>query len=280
MIDKQLQQKINMSIKLLQLYNDSSNPICISYSGGKDSDVILQLAKEAGINYVSIYKNTTIDPPGTIQHVREMGVEIMQPRNGITFFKLIDKYGYPSRWRRYCCRFLKEYKTNDKVVIGVRKDESTKRRQMYNEPTECRYFGKEHVEQVYPILEWTNDDVKCFIEDRGIRCAPVYYDEVGEFHVERRLGCMCCPIKSHKNVIEDFKNHPNIIRAYLRHGKIYLDSHKDNEKLAQAYNGDQYAYFYRHFFAPTRSMFEQTKLTIFGQLNYKEELEAIFGIKL
>lgn len=35
----------------------------LSYSGGKDSDVILELAKMSGIPFRPIYKKTTIDPP-------------------------------------------------------------------------------------------------------------------------------------------------------------------------------------------------------------------------
>ena len=68
----ELQKKIDFAIRLLKAYDDPQNPVEIAYSGGKDSDVILQLAKEAGINFRAIYKNTTIDPPGTIKHVKDM----------------------------------------------------------------------------------------------------------------------------------------------------------------------------------------------------------------
>lgn len=86
MITKELQTKIDRSIRLLQsVQKGYDGEIEVAYSGGKDSDVILQLAKEAGIRYRAIYKNTTIDPPGTIAHVKRMGVEIRRPKN--TFFK-------------------------------------------------------------------------------------------------------------------------------------------------------------------------------------------------
>ena len=74
MISEDLQKKIDQSVKLLQSVGArTEGPIEIAYSGGKDSDVILQLAKEAGISYRAIYKNTTIDPPGTIKHVQAGG---------------------------------------------------------------------------------------------------------------------------------------------------------------------------------------------------------------
>lgn len=64
MLNEQLQKKVKQSIKLLQsVQKRYDGEIEIAYSGGKDSDVILQLAKEAGIRYRAIYKNTTIDPP-------------------------------------------------------------------------------------------------------------------------------------------------------------------------------------------------------------------------
>ena len=82
MLNEQLQKKVKQSIKLLQsVQKRYDGEIEISYSGGKDSDVILQLAKEAGIKYIAIYKNTTIDPPGTLQHVREMNVEILRAKD-------------------------------------------------------------------------------------------------------------------------------------------------------------------------------------------------------
>lgn len=182
MINEQLYKKIDQSIRLLQSVQKRYNgEIELAYSGGKDSDVILQLAKEAGIRYRAIYKNTTIDPPGTISHVKEMGVEIIRPKEN--FFQLIAKKGFPNRFSRFCCEVLKEYKILDKTVIGVRKAESRARKERYNEPTECRYFSakkeENHVEQIYPILEWTDEDVRDFILDRGLKLAPLYYDMGG-----------------------------------------------------------------------------------------------------
>lgn len=182
MLNEQLQKKVKQSIKLLQsVQKRYDGEIEIAYSGGKDSDVILQLAKEAGIKYRAIYKNTTIDPPGTLGHVREMGVEILRAKT--SFFHLVAQKGFPSRFTRFCCEKLKEYKVFDKSIIGVRKAESRKRNEIYNEPTECRYYGakkeENHVEQIYPILEWTDEDVRDFIIDRKLKLAPIYYNSGG-----------------------------------------------------------------------------------------------------
>lgn len=42
--------------------------------------MILELARMSGVEYRAIYKNTTIDPPGTIKHARDNGVEVIQPK--------------------------------------------------------------------------------------------------------------------------------------------------------------------------------------------------------
>lgn len=195
MITEDLQKKIDRAIRLLRgVQNGYDGEIEVAYSGGKDSDVLLQLAKEAGIRYRAIYRNTTIDPPGTIAHVELLGAEIRRPQE--SFFQLVAKKGFPNRFSRFCCEKLKEYKVMDKCIMGVRKSESSKRNLRYNEPTQCRWYGRKteanHVEAIYPILDWTDDDVLAFVEDRQLMLAPVYYTNRGQIDVSKRLGCMCC----------------------------------------------------------------------------------------
>lgn len=85
-----ISKKVERAIKLLQsIPQHDDEPIEIAYSGGKDSDVILELARMAKINFKAIYKCTTIDPPGTIRHCVENGVQIVRPQQ--TFFQLIEK---------------------------------------------------------------------------------------------------------------------------------------------------------------------------------------------
>ena len=114
-----LDRKIEFAINLLKSIPTDDGPIEVCYSGGKDSDVILELAKMSGINYRAIYKNTTIDPRGTLQHVREMGVEVLQPKEN--FFNLVRRKGMPSRFARFCCEILKEYPILPRAIIGDRK---------------------------------------------------------------------------------------------------------------------------------------------------------------
>lgn len=174
-----LDKKIEQAKRLLRLAEDEAashgQPVEISYSGGKDSDIILHLAREAGINHRAIYKMTTIDPAGTIQHCREAGAEILKPKR--SFFELIQTSGFPTRRARFCCDRLKEYKVLEVAVQGIRRSESHDRERRYSEPTICRIYGskKNHVSVYLPILEWTEDDVKQYIEANAIHCHSIYY---------------------------------------------------------------------------------------------------------
>lgn len=274
-----LDNKIRKAVKLIQLSApEDGSPIEVAYSGGKDSDVILQLVKESGVNYRAIYKNTTIDSKGTMKHVREMGAEVVNPEKG--FFQIIKESGYPDRFRRMCCSRLKEYKILDKCVMGVRKEESTKRAKIYKEPTACRYYGskKNHVEAIYPILDWTLQDVSDFLKDRNIRCADVYYDKDGNFHPERRLGCMGCPLASRKKRIEQFKENIPLLRAYIRAGQTYMDTHPQ-ASLHKKYN-NAYEYMARELFFNKQEEWEQYKNGLFETIDCKEFMEKYFNAKL
>lgn len=271
-----LDKKIERSIKFLQIACKGKD-VELAYSGGKDSDVILELAKMAGIDYRAIYKNTTIDPPHTIAHCKSKGVEIIPPKK--TFAKIIQENGLPTRWSRFCCKFLKEYKIGDKVITGVRRSESRKRAERYKEPTQCRVYPKgERVEIFMPILEWSNEDVKEFIAERGIKCHPLYYDEEGNFHVERRLGCLCCPLISKKKRIEDFKKYPNMIKFYARNAKIFLDTHPHSK--AKLYCKNEWEMVYMNIFAQSKAEFDATMQTdLWGnRFDCEKAIKEYFGL--
>ena len=267
---EELQNKIRQSIKLLQTTCGGKDNVELAYSGGKDSDVILQLAKEAGIKFTPRYKNTTIDPPGTIKHCKDNGVEILQPKE--SFFEIVKKAGYPNRFHRLCCARLKEYPTeSDTVIVGIRRDESKSRKKRYLEPTICRvYSKKKRVQQILPILYWTQDDVRMFIEDRNIKCHPIYYDENGFFHAERRLGCEGCPLMSQKKRVEFFKDNPRWLKAWVRAGHDFYHQRSLNE----------YEMMVGMLFYKSIRELNEIQNGLFGKMDCKRLLEERFGIKL
>ena len=208
-----LNRKIDFAIKLLRSIPQDGT-IELSYSGGKDSDVILELARMSGIPFEAIYKNTTIDPPGTIAHCKENGVKIVQPKK--SFVQIVEEKSMPSRFSRFCCEILKEYKIHDRAIQGIRRAESTARAKRYKEPEYCRLYSKGEKVRIYlPILEWSLDDVAKFIADRGIKCAPMYYDQNGIFHPERRLGCIGCPLAT-DNGRGEFKQYPQLLKRIIK----------------------------------------------------------------
>ena len=279
----ELQRKVDRAVKLIQsagkVAKEHGQPLEICYSGGKDSDVILELARMSGIEFRAIYRNTTIDPPGTIKHCRDNGVEIIQPK--VTFRQVLEKVGLPSRYRRACCDHLKEYKILDYAVIGVRRDESKKRAERYKEPELCRvYKHKQRQRQYLPILEWTAADVETFIMERGIKCHSLYYDEDGTFHVERRLGCMGCPLASKKQRMAEFKAHPQMAKFYIKGAQKYMDTHPDSKVHKTFKDACEWFCFtlYCDNLEEFRYMFG---VNMFGEsIDCKQHLQELFSIDL
>lgn len=280
-MDKELEKKVEHAVKLLQVcYKAAGEPLEIAYSGGKDSDVILELAKMSGIEYRAIYRNTTIDPPGNLKHVKDNGVEVRRPKE--TFFSLLAQRAYPNRFRRFCCSVLKEYKILDSCVMGIRRCESVKRARLYKEPTACRIYGsqKNHVNAIYPILDWSDEDELEFIQDRGIKLHPLYYREDGSIDITKRLGCMCCPLMYFKKRLQEFRKYPGMVRAYLRCGDEYLRNHPES-KLAKQYS-DVYEYFVANAFFDNHRDYKKAKLEgmFYDKTDYKQLIEDYFKIKL
>lgn len=271
-------RKIDFAIRLLRNI-PQDGPIEISYSGGKDSDVILELARMAGIPHEAIYKQTTIDPPGTTAHAKAQGATIIRPK--MSFLQIIERKGMPTRRARFCCEVLKEYKVYDRAVQGVRRSESTARAKRYKEPEICRLYPHKEKARIYlPILEWDTEDVARFIDERGIKCAPVYYNPDWTFHPERRLGCIGCPMKSDCGKA-DFLRYPKLLKQIIRAIDTYLETHPNcscKKKMGNAYN-----VIYQDLFCRSYEEFE-VRVTggLFPEnaLDTKNYLETYFGIPL
>ena len=274
----ELEKKVERAIRLLQSIPQDGD-IELSYSGGKDSDVILELAKMAGIPYRAIYKATTIDPPGTIAHAKEMGAEVIHPKK--TFFQLVSKSGFPSRFSRECCSVLKEYKVCDRAIQGIRRSESRKRAERYKEPEECRVYSKKEKVKIYlPILEWTDQDVEEFIKERNIKCHPIYYRGGGQFDVTKRLGCMGCPLASRKKRIQFFKENPKWLKAWIRAGqKRYTSEAYQNGKAKHKFKDAFEAMGYM-LFCDNMDEFKEKTYTLFGEFDWKEFLQKEFNIDM
>jgi phosphoadenosine phosphosulfate reductase len=177
----------------------------LAYSGGKDSDVLLALAKMSGVKFDAHYNLTTVDPPELVWHIKtHPEVEVHRPKE--TMWQLIvRKRMPPTRLKRYCCETLKEGGGKGRrVLTGIRAEESPKRakRQMvescYKDTTK-RY--------VHPIIDWSSKDIWEFIRTNKIPYCKLY-DEGW-----KRLGCVMCPFSNQKR---EMVRWPKIARAYHR----------------------------------------------------------------
>lgn len=125
-----------------QLYDGA--PLMITYSGGKDSDVVAELAVRhlPHEDFEIVNSHTTADAPQTVRYIRErfkewelQGIKcsIVYPKykgKRATMWNLIpQKLMPPTRLVRYCCAVLKETSGKNRFVsTGVRWDESVKRK--------------------------------------------------------------------------------------------------------------------------------------------------------
>lgn len=275
----ELADKERRAIKILRMYR-GDDPIEVSYSGGKDSDVILALTKMAGIPYRAIYKNTTIDPPHTVKHCKDNGVEVVMPKE--RFLDIIARKGSPTRRARFCCEVLKEYKILDNAVQGIRRSESTKRAKNYaeNEPIICRNYSKsEHVNVYLPILNWSDKDVADFINAHGIKCHPLYYNEDGKFCVERRLGCIGCPMQS-DNGVADFVKYRKMLRQWIMAGKEWWNKERETPLASVEKFGSIYGLMAHNLFFDDYDSFQTANISMFGKEDWKQRLEDYFKIEL
>ena len=181
---KEIEKK---AIRYIQSIAQQKSPLYLAYSGGKDSEVLLHIARKSGITFTPFYNNTTIDVPGTLAYIKSKpDIMINQPKR--SFFTLIKHRGLPSVWKRFCCNKLKEKYVAPYIFTGVRASESTKRKDRYKEPSFCKtYKGNKKSEIFMPLLYWTDKELEAYIKLENIQCHPVYYDDDGHFNIKNDL---------------------------------------------------------------------------------------------
>lgn len=233
-----LSKKVTESIKVIRMaYEDAQvhkdSTLELAYSGGKDSEVLRNLAELACVPYHAIYKDTTIDESGTHPYIKARGVDIYRPKK--TFFQEVERNGFPTRLSRWCCRKFKEYKVHDVVMLGVRREESVSRSRRYVDYNQCRLLGSHgthHQSQWFPLLNWTAEDIMEFVRSEGIQLLPVYYGEDGTLQPNARHGCLGCPLRGDCGR-SDFKRYPILLRRWLKAGIVWWS--RTNGKCKQMF---------------------------------------------
>lgn len=176
----------------------------VAYSGGKDSDVILDLVRRADVKYTAHYHVTTCDPPEIIRHIRKQS-EVIFEKSPMTMWQLIKKKGMPPRRNvRFCCEKLKERGGIDALVVtGVRWEESSQRKNRRMVETCFRHKEKQFLNV---IIDWTSTDVWNYLRQREISYCSLYDEGF------RRLGCVLCPMN--RDVQRQIQRWPRIARLW------------------------------------------------------------------
>lgn len=211
-------EKINKAIQLIKAVCSQHN-VSLAFSSGKDSVVLDYLAKEAQVKVQRFHNVTTIDPKGTIPFAVKHHCDIV--RSPLSFLDIVEMKGFPTMFRRFCCKFLKERYYSDYALFGIRKDESTKRSKCYSEVEDIYYYSKKiFTNRFFPLLYFSDEDIREIITEKSLECHPLYYDDKGQFDVCRRLGCIGCPLQGDRGK-KDYRENPILLKQVLRRGILY-----------------------------------------------------------
>ena len=217
----------------------------VAFSGGKDSSVILALAKMAGVKYDAHYTLTSVDPPELVQFIKKEHPDVIidipkypddykNPKlagKQITMWNLIpEKKMPPTRAVRYCCSALKESRGEGRfVVTGVRWQESAKRSHRGGlEIAEKKSHKNTSLDpdnpdqqmihncmkwqrrMLNPIIDWTTEEVWEFIREYDVPYCKLYDEGF------TRLGCVGCPLGAIGKRANEIARYPKYKQAYIR----------------------------------------------------------------
>lgn len=181
-----------------------------SFSGGKDSQVVLDLCTRAipPTDFEVIYSDTGYELPPSLALYKDVeayykkkfpSLRFLTARNHESVLNYWDKIGTPSDNHRWCCSVMKTaplYRMlmsgTDKrqkflAFEGVRAEESVSR-------SEYNRIGKgvkhKFVINARPILSWNTTEVFLYLFEHNLHINSAY--RVGK----PRVGCLLCPFGS------------------------------------------------------------------------------------
>lgn len=183
-------------------------PVYVSFSGGKDSLVVLDLARASlkQRELRAFFLNTGIEFPETVEFVRnfcrEREIPLKEANAGSAFREQVGKFGPPAKDFRWCCKVCKLASAGDLdagkraqsqksagdvaylTIDGKRKHESFSRARIA--ASETNPFVPAQL-NIFPIRDWKALEVWLYIHWRGLSYNPLY--DLGF----ERVGCWLCP---------------------------------------------------------------------------------------
>lgn len=234
-------------------------PLLITYSGGKDSQVLVALAERSGIDFEVVNSHTTADAPETVYFIREqfrqmegrgINCAIEKPRykgKPTSMWSLIpQKMMPPTRLVRYCCAVLKENTGRDRfIATGVRWAESARRKNsrgvmelMHKDPAKRIILMGDNDEKrqlfetcnlkskmtVNPIVDWSDDDVWDYTHSEHLPVNPLYCEG------HKRVGCIGCPMAGGGGRQHEFMRWPKYEELYVAAFERMLEARRAKGK--------------------------------------------------
>ncbi|NLX49913.1 MAG: phosphoadenosine phosphosulfate reductase family protein [Methanospirillum sp.] len=161
----------------------------VSFSGGKDSTVVLELAKRAGVTE-AFFIDTGLEFPETVSFARSLGVRVVEA--GVDFDRMVEEAGLPTKDDRWCCEILK-LRPLRRHLAGVGACVTLQGNRWYES------WGRSSIGEVSrdsanplqlivsPIRNWRALEVWLYIWWRDLPYNPLYDQGL------ERLGCYLCP---------------------------------------------------------------------------------------
>ena len=177
------------AIRFIKAEKDQRPECNVAFSGGKDSTVVRELARKAGVTEC-YYVDTGMEFPETTEFVKSLEIPLIL--HGPDLQEGIRKNGIPAKDDRWCCEYLKlepvrkwrETRGECTTVQGNRWYESFARSGLPGVAVNPYYSGQLNLS---PIRGWRALEVFLYIWWRELPLNPLY--EQGF----ERVGCWMCP---------------------------------------------------------------------------------------